>query len=233
MFLCLSSTVMAQDIIVKKDGTTIKAKVEKVTDTVIEYKKFTNLTGPTYTIKITDLLAINYENGETETFGESGTPQSADQDLENTGERRLTDAQLLSLAHSKVEKPKKEVKIKITDPLYKKGKKMRTAGWIAGGALVVGGAITIISSGYLREWDDMDVIVVTSAGMFGAGLAVGIPLICAGQYKINQYRQIQSTSFYQFEIPLKNDANITADVNLMKDNFTHQYAPALGFHINF
>lgn len=241
MLLCLSSVVMAQDIIVKKDGTTIKAKVEKVTDTVIEYKKFTNLTGPTYTIKIADLLAINYENGESETFGESGTPQqSTDQDLGNTGERRLTDAQLLSLAHSRGEKPKQEVKVKTKgvkinkqDPLYKKGKKMRTAGWVVGGAFVVGGAITFISVGCVREWDNMDASAVTSAGIFGAGLAVGIPLICSGQHKINQSRQIQSTSFYQYEIPLGNNASMTADVNLMKDNFTRQYAPALGFHINF
>lgn len=240
MFLCLSPTVMAQDIIVKKDGTTIKAKVEKVTDTVIEYKKFTNLTGPTYTVKITDLLAINYENGETETFGESGTPQSTGQDLGNTGERRLTDAQLLSLAHSRGEKPKqeveiktKEVKINKTDPLYKKGKKMRTAGWVVGSTLVATGLATFIALGCANDWDQMDESAIVSASIFGTGLAIGIPLICVGQHKTNQSRQIQSTSFYQFEIPLKNNANMTADVNLMKDNFTHQYAPALGFHINF
>ncbi len=68
-FLCvcvMSNTIVAQDMIVTNDGTVIKAKVTKVGDTEVEYKKWTNQDGPVYTIKISNLIAINYQNGEFE-----------------------------------------------------------------------------------------------------------------------------------------------------------------------
>ena len=60
--------ISAQDVIVKKDGSTILAKVLEVNETSIKYKKFKNLQGPTYTISISELQAINYENGEKDSF---------------------------------------------------------------------------------------------------------------------------------------------------------------------
>lgn len=66
--IVFTSVCFAQDIIVKKDGSTIMAKVLKVSQTEVEYKKFSNQDGPSYVISIADLLAINYKNGETEKF---------------------------------------------------------------------------------------------------------------------------------------------------------------------
>lgn len=58
----------AQDVIVKTDGTTIISKVLEVTPDCIKYKKHSNQQGPTYTVNITDVMAINYENGDKDTF---------------------------------------------------------------------------------------------------------------------------------------------------------------------
>lgn len=58
----------AQDLIVKKDGSVIKAKVAKVGTAEVEYKKWSNQDGPQYSIAISDILAINYQNGEKESF---------------------------------------------------------------------------------------------------------------------------------------------------------------------
>ncbi len=58
----------AQDVIVKKDGSTIVSKVLEISGTEIKYKKFTNLEGPTYTLSQADIQLINYENGEKEVF---------------------------------------------------------------------------------------------------------------------------------------------------------------------
>ena len=44
-FMLLSTTVSAQDVIVKKNGEEIRAKVEEVGEQSIRYRKFTNLTG--------------------------------------------------------------------------------------------------------------------------------------------------------------------------------------------
>lgn len=79
----------AQDIIVKKDGTTIVTKVVEIGTSEIKYKKFSNQEGPTYTVLSSDVLAINYENGEKETF------QRADDEVEvepkTSSEERVTD----------------------------------------------------------------------------------------------------------------------------------------------
>ena len=58
----------AQDMIVKKNGTIIKAKVIKVGSSEVEYKKWTNQNGPIYSISVNELFAINYQNGEKDMF---------------------------------------------------------------------------------------------------------------------------------------------------------------------
>ncbi|MBR5255429.1 MAG: hypothetical protein IKV62_01465 [Bacteroidales bacterium] len=68
----------AQDIITKKDGTDIQTKVTEVGESQISYKKFSNLNGPVYTISISDVLMITYENGEREMYNvekKSSLPQ--------------------------------------------------------------------------------------------------------------------------------------------------------------
>ena len=67
--MCMTgSYASAQDMIVKKDGTVIQAKVTKIGTSEVEYKKWSNQDGPQYSIAISDILAINYKNGEKETF---------------------------------------------------------------------------------------------------------------------------------------------------------------------
>jgi hypothetical protein len=58
----------AQDVITNKNGDEIKAKVIEVGQTEIKYKKFTNLTGPIFTVSKSDVFMIKYENGEKEVF---------------------------------------------------------------------------------------------------------------------------------------------------------------------
>lgn len=70
LFLLCSISVSAQDVIVKKDGTTILSKVLEVGQSEIRYKKHENLDGPTYTISKSELQAINYQNGAKDTFSE-------------------------------------------------------------------------------------------------------------------------------------------------------------------
>ena len=60
--------VFAQDIIVKRDGTTIMSKVVEVGTSEVKYKKWSNKNGPIYIIGKSELMAINYENGEKDSF---------------------------------------------------------------------------------------------------------------------------------------------------------------------
>ena len=66
--LCCVQLSYAQDVIVMKDNTTILSKVTKVSQTEIEYKKWSNLDGPTYTINKSEVSSVNYENGDRDVF---------------------------------------------------------------------------------------------------------------------------------------------------------------------
>ncbi|MDO5474708.1 MAG: hypothetical protein Q4F22_06385 [Phascolarctobacterium sp.] len=68
MVYIVSVSIFAQDVIVKKDGSTIMGKVIEIGTSEIKYKKWTNQSGPTYAIAVSDLFAINYENGDKDTF---------------------------------------------------------------------------------------------------------------------------------------------------------------------
>lgn len=67
--LCLYGyNLSAQDIVTKKDGVEIQAKIIEVGESQISYKEYSNLEGPTYKLNIMDILMITFENGEREMY---------------------------------------------------------------------------------------------------------------------------------------------------------------------
>ena len=67
----------AHDVILKVNGDEIEAKVTDIGLTEIKYKRASNLTGPTYTLPISDIFMITYENGEKDVFGRSRNTATA------------------------------------------------------------------------------------------------------------------------------------------------------------
>lgn len=63
-----SSMGFAQDLLTKKNGEDISAKVLEVTTTEIKYKKFDDLNGSIFTILKSEVLLIRYENGTKDIF---------------------------------------------------------------------------------------------------------------------------------------------------------------------
>ena len=89
LFLAALST-LAQDVIVLKDGSTIISKVYEVNKSEIKYKKHSNLNGPQYTIRIKDVMSINYENGESKYLPqESNTEISEAEYILNTNSKKF------------------------------------------------------------------------------------------------------------------------------------------------
>jgi hypothetical protein len=74
-------TLSAQDIITLKNGDEIKAKVQEIGISDVKYKKFENVTGPTYTIMKTEIFMIKYENGEKDVFNTQNQPVQEKQPL--------------------------------------------------------------------------------------------------------------------------------------------------------
>jgi len=66
-FLILN-TLSAQDVILKKNGDEISAKIQEVGVTDIKYKKFENPDGPMYTILKSEVMMIKYQNGTKDVF---------------------------------------------------------------------------------------------------------------------------------------------------------------------
>lgn len=59
----------SQDVIIKRTGDEIKAKVIEIVGTTIKYKKQENLEGPLYNIDQTEVFKVKYENGQSDFFG--------------------------------------------------------------------------------------------------------------------------------------------------------------------
>ncbi|GEM_PF-4696455 len=80
-----------EDIIVLNDGKIIKAIVTDITTSEISYKKISNPNGPTYHINKTEVLSINYDNGDQEVF--SSEPSAS------SGQIRIADNNKLLINH--------------------------------------------------------------------------------------------------------------------------------------
>ena len=63
--------MMANDVIVLRGGDIIEGIVTEVQTTEIKYKKFSDSSGPTYSMPKTSILSIRYSNGKVEKFDES------------------------------------------------------------------------------------------------------------------------------------------------------------------
>ena len=93
--LCMAGMTMAQDVIVMKDQSTVMSKVLEITSTEIKYKKWNHQEGPTYSVLRSEVVSINYENGEVEKFSDDTINQSTETHntskgfMEFNGYRRL------------------------------------------------------------------------------------------------------------------------------------------------
>ena len=150
----------AQDIITKNDGTDIQAKVMEVGQSQISYKKFSNLNGPTYTLSLSEILMITYENGEREMY--------------NTEKSSLPQGKI-SIGGVTIED---EMLNRYFTPedfqLFKRGKSISTVGTILS---VVGALPFGYSIGYMvaaGETDEINLALLIGGGVvMGAGILVG------------------------------------------------------------
>jgi len=73
----------AQDVILKKDGSEIIAKVIEITEQQIKYNDFDFQTGPIRNINISEVFMIKYENGQKEVFKEQTTTSPSPEKFDN------------------------------------------------------------------------------------------------------------------------------------------------------
>lgn len=73
--LCsMTSNLFSQDVIFLSNGNEIEAKIIKIGDSEIEYKKWSYQDGPTFIEKVSNIFMIKYQNGEKDVFTPVSSP---------------------------------------------------------------------------------------------------------------------------------------------------------------
>ena len=75
VIFCISmANMFAQDVITLKNGDDIQALVQEIGNVDVKYKKFDNPNGPSYTLKKSEIVMIQYENGSKDVFANNTVP---------------------------------------------------------------------------------------------------------------------------------------------------------------
>lgn len=215
LFLC-SMSVSAQDVIVKKDGSTVVCRIVEVTSTEITYMKWSDLNGSNYVMDKSLAAAINYESGKKETFGEMENQYKPNN--QNYGVQQYNDRALL----------------RMNDQIEKEFKKVRTKqaiAWIGGTVIALGSAAL-----FYVGWDK---------GMQGDGEMIGGGVCLAGSivwttyflmsaHKLKQqYNSLQSLSLHYRNISISNSSSISLGADLLSDHTIGSNTLGLGLRYNF
>ena len=192
----LAHFLYADDIIYLNNGDEVKSKIIKISSNTIEYKKTSNIEGPTYELSKDEVVMIIYENGEKDMFIKKRTTQLSNDTIINSpmnfgvieydGEKllsyngdKITSERYIELAKANCYKAYEQ---------YNRGQKLKKAGAIclgAGVGLTLGGIITH-SAGIVNNNSEATIV----GGLFLlTGLtstATGIPLFCIGKSQIRK-----------------------------------------------
>lgn len=225
--MMLTGICFAQDVLVKKDGSTILVKVLKVTETEVEYKDFNNQDGPTRVISIANLLSINYQNGQKESFSvPSSTHESPVQMPDIVTKETVTkfsnDQQLMQMYKSS--------KQLSPEQMQKKVKKLRIAGRTVGGILFVGG---VVAFGFM--YADCDIYMPLGIGF--SSIAAGIATWSGCYFRARKLERrsrysVQSAPVFQQEFNVGND-RLVVGLDMLKDNTMKNQTLGMGLTYNF
>ena len=214
MLFCCAVCASAQDVIVKKDGSTVVCRVLEVKSSEVIYKLWTERNGSSYIMDLSLVSSINYESGKKESFSEIMENKYSPYN-QNNGERQINDNSLLMM----------DMRSKVNP---KKAKRLKIAGYTVGSAIVAGGILmTSLGLSSKTYYDDPGRygFYYKAYGVLCAGIAA-IPVgavITAGclikSYKIKkEYNKIQNFALYQQDFKFKNGSSITPSVDMLKYN---------------
>lgn len=220
--LLLATQMSAQDVIVKKDGTTVICRVVEVTKSEIVYKKWSDLNGSNYVMERSAASAINYQNGKKVDLSEATNlymPYN-----QNDGTQQYNDKVLLKMDYA-AQHPN----------LLRKAKTLRTIGWVTG-IIGVGVGIPLIIKGVSTDKGSSHDL--WTYGGIGAGCCVagGLSyLLCnstAKRYE-REASQLYSTNLIMKEFILCNGTSLCPSIDMMKDQAMNLQTIGFSLRYNF
>lgn len=218
MLLC-SISVFSQDVIVKRNGTTILCRIVEINSSEVVYKKWTDLKGANYVMDRTSVTAINYENGKKDVFSEVTQNQYSPEN-QNTGRQHLNDDALLRMDYNARKIPTKV-------------KRLKTAAW-TGGAILATAGLTVLTIQIITFDLDWKLWAYGGIGGIVAGATwTGTFLYFANRYRKNTDSMVQNTHIIQNEFKLKGGRTLTTSVDLLKDNMLQSNTIGLALRCNF
>lgn len=211
LFLLCTMSVSAQDVIVKKDGSTVVCRVVEVTGTEITYKKWSDLNGSNYVMDKSLASSINYESGKKETFGEMENQYKPNN--QNYGVQQYNDRALLKIDNALNYTPKTT-------------KVLRIIG-IVSGALGIG----VATYALIDNGGDSEIAALAGAG---GGLVLASGFIIAGNlYKKHYNEKSYTSSIYQHNFQFANGSSLSAGIDMLSDRSIGSNTFGLGLRYNF
>ena len=189
--LSIAGKASAQDVIVKKDQSTVMSKVLEITSMEIKYKKWNNQDGPTYSISKSEVLSINYENGEVERFSDNtiSQPYTHQTETQQTlkGFMDYSGNNLKINGHILTDREVQNLVGEQNYQLYLKGKRQNVGGdvfLIVGGGITGGGLGAMIGS--VNNPETMGVALIVAM----AGIITTIPGWILSSVGTNKLKQV-------------------------------------------
>ena len=209
IFTLIAFVSKSQDIIIKKSGDEIKAKVLEIGISEIKYKRFDFQDGPDYTISKSEVVLVRYENGINEVIT---APASNNPAVINTPAPTITVAPVLPpekeittieyaygsynmngryISKTRVTSLLKATKDAQIERLLKKSKRAKVTGNLVGAAvgvpLIVIGSLVIIRGAILKSeftsynnYSDPDGTGLITAGSAMAGTGLMLQFVNIG-----------------------------------------------------
>lgn len=226
MLLC-PMIASAQDVIVKKDGSTVVCRVEKVSETDVTYKLWSDLKGSSFVMDKSLVSAINYESGKKETFSETTSLYTPNN--QNNGVQALNDRALLEIDNKLNGKGNGSWS-------YEKIKRLKTWGWIGGGALAATGLGFLISSAFMEKGNgkfDKETCIGVGAGFLAAGIGVTTTCLIVAHKQKKKFDALGTSSLYRYDIPFTNGSQLSVGADMLHDRIMDKRTVGLGLSYNF
>lgn len=220
LVLC-SATASAQDVIVKKDGSTVVCRVVELNASEIVYKKWTDLNGANYVMNRSDASVINYEDGKKVNLSET-TENLYAPGNQNDGTQQMNDNALLKLDYA-------------TSKSIPKVKTLRLIGWIGGSVFLAAGILFATHTSYDNKLQINDELAKALFPICFAACPIWITsfLLAANHAKKKYINGLSTAPLFQQDFNLGKNSKLSAGVDMLRDKKYNTNTLGLGLRLTF